>query len=573
MNILDKEDYVKGAPDEALIQLAQMPTEEIPQFLVVSEIQRREKMRADYAAKQQTPQGTVTDQVIQQGIASLNPNPDPLMNAAMGAPNPMMPQDPMMSQDPMMLQDPMMGQGQTMMAAGGGMMPYRMDGRYGTGKVPYGMDLSKLDPQIEETINALRMQGASEEEIYKMLSSGNMYNQGNTGVSNSYENIINTYAPAPKLSVTEEQVYGSSATLKDAEGLQTGLIPTIIDSGLFEATNAPYTRGDRAVRKNLSPEAEKVMDIFTAGQDLFTDQYDKQVKRASQSTLDPDAMKNTFSKRKALADIIGTGPDLSSFEEKFTELGSQRAARAEERRKEIAQEFEEYETKTKEDTRQDLINTAIIQLGGAIASGQSDFGFSEIGKSLQEIKSRADRELKADRRKSLIDQRQEQRLGEAALQASEDKKLNLSKDIVMSNFNAEVKKAEMLSNLEKDTAAYAMDVFKDERAAERFALQTSFKIDQLAQSLTTSAMAGQRDKELTTRAFINGITDITKEALRNQGTVLDDKQVNRISKDIIIKYGGLFGQVAGRDVEDILRGIIEEDPGSGGQKDPLGIRN
>ena len=76
MNILDKEDYVKGAPDEALIQLAQMPTEEIPQFLVVSEIQRREKMRADYAAKQQTPQGTVTDQVIQQGIASLNPNPE-----------------------------------------------------------------------------------------------------------------------------------------------------------------------------------------------------------------------------------------------------------------------------------------------------------------------------------------------------------------------------------------------------------------------------------------------------------------------------------------------------------------
>ena len=44
----------------------------------------------------------------------MNPNPDPLMGAAMGAPPPMMGQDPMMGQmqDPMMqppMQDPMMG--------------------------------------------------------------------------------------------------------------------------------------------------------------------------------------------------------------------------------------------------------------------------------------------------------------------------------------------------------------------------------------------------------------------------------------------------------------------------------
>ena len=132
MNILEQEDYIKGAPDEMLVGLAQMPTGQFPEFLIVSEIQRRQKMRQSYAASQETPQSTVTDQVVSQavaemppqpmappmemapppyetrvvqrggrrirkpvrreeqivgeGIASLNANPDELMNAAMGVP-------------------------------------------------------------------------------------------------------------------------------------------------------------------------------------------------------------------------------------------------------------------------------------------------------------------------------------------------------------------------------------------------------------------------------------------------------------------------------------------------------
>ena len=165
MNILEQEDFVKGLPDEVLVEEAQAPTGNIPQYLVVSEIQRREKMRSKF--DEQVPQETVTDQIISGGIAAMNPNPDPLMSMAMGAPDPMMGQDPMMRapmQDPMMgqMQDPMMGQmpqdlamgqqmpqdpmmqmpmqdpmmqppmqdpmmQQGMMAAGGGMMPYRMD--------------------------------------------------------------------------------------------------------------------------------------------------------------------------------------------------------------------------------------------------------------------------------------------------------------------------------------------------------------------------------------------------------------------------------------------------------------
>ena len=174
MNILQQEDVVKGLPDQVLMQQAQMPTGELPQFLVVSEIQRREKMRKSFA--ETVPEQSVKDQVLSSGIAAMNPNLDPLMASAMGAQggqDPMMGQmqdpmqqqmmqdpmqqqmmqqqmmqDPMqqqMMQDPMQqqmpMQDPMMQQmpmqdpmmQQQVMAAGGGMMPYRM---FNAGRVP-----------------------------------------------------------------------------------------------------------------------------------------------------------------------------------------------------------------------------------------------------------------------------------------------------------------------------------------------------------------------------------------------------------------------------------------------------
>ncbi len=106
MNILEQEDMVKGLPDQVLIQQAQMPTGEIPQFLVVSELDRRQKMRKSFAER--VPEETVAERVISGGIAAMNPNPDPLMTAAMGAQPPLPPPSPPMAGQPP--QDPMMGQ-------------------------------------------------------------------------------------------------------------------------------------------------------------------------------------------------------------------------------------------------------------------------------------------------------------------------------------------------------------------------------------------------------------------------------------------------------------------------------
>ena len=187
MNILEQEDVVKGLPDQVLIQYAQDPTGEIPQFLAVSEIQRREKMRKSF--NERVPEETVTEQVISQGIAAMNPNPDPLMATAMGA---QPPQDPMMGQqmppqDPMM--QPPMGQQMMppqdpmMMAAGGGMMPYRMnsgervpslyDFRPGTVEAGILRDLiasgKYTEEQAKRALQQFSPEGGTEEQILSSL--------------------------------------------------------------------------------------------------------------------------------------------------------------------------------------------------------------------------------------------------------------------------------------------------------------------------------------------------------------------------------------------------------------------
>ena len=84
MNILEVEDMIKGLPDQALQQEAQAPTGQVPQFLVVSEIQRRTDMRKRYQQQQEQPQGTVAEQIVQEGIAGISPQ--------MGMPPQAMPQ-------------------------------------------------------------------------------------------------------------------------------------------------------------------------------------------------------------------------------------------------------------------------------------------------------------------------------------------------------------------------------------------------------------------------------------------------------------------------------------------------
>ena len=144
MNILQLEDTIKGLPDEALMQEAQQPSGQVPQFLVISEVQRRSDMRKRHQQQQQEqPQGTVAAQVLQEGIASMAP-PSPGMQQAMGGPP-------------------------TQMMYGGGVV--RMQNM---GQVPFYPDLASrgFGPSVgemQQKINMLLESGVSTEDIISII--------------------------------------------------------------------------------------------------------------------------------------------------------------------------------------------------------------------------------------------------------------------------------------------------------------------------------------------------------------------------------------------------------------------
>ena len=101
MNIIEMEDMVKGLPDQVLFQEAQAPSGRFPQYLAVSEIQRRNDMRQRFSAR--SPQeGTVKDQILNQGLGALQGMmPESVPPMAPGMAPPMAPQmAPEMGQTP-----------------------------------------------------------------------------------------------------------------------------------------------------------------------------------------------------------------------------------------------------------------------------------------------------------------------------------------------------------------------------------------------------------------------------------------------------------------------------------------
>ena len=171
MNILEVEDMVKGLPDDRLQQEAEMPTGQVPQFLVVSEIQRRSDMRQRFAERQQQqPQGTVKDQVLQQGIASMVPQ-DPQMQPAMMGQQPQMPQEMMPPQGMPMDQPPMgMYRGGVVRMAEGLQAPFSEDDP----RIQYLMQLrdSGRFPTLESVLKELEGQyfDASEEATLQRVT-------------------------------------------------------------------------------------------------------------------------------------------------------------------------------------------------------------------------------------------------------------------------------------------------------------------------------------------------------------------------------------------------------------------
>lgn len=117
MNILEQEDIIKGLPDQALMQEAKMPSGQVPQFLVVSEIQRRKDMRKRYSAER-PQEGTVKDQILGEASMGIMGAMPPQMAMAPQVPQ-RMPQMPPQGIQQAMPPQRMSGGGIVRMANGG----------------------------------------------------------------------------------------------------------------------------------------------------------------------------------------------------------------------------------------------------------------------------------------------------------------------------------------------------------------------------------------------------------------------------------------------------------------------
>ena len=157
MNILEQEDIIKGLPDQALMQEAQMPSGQVPQYLVVSEIQRRSDMRKRFK-EQQPKEGTVKDQVVQEGIMSMMPQMPPSMPMQPSAPPMMPPPMPQGAPPPMPPQD--MAAPPQMMS-GGGIV------RMANGGVSYAQKQQKIRDLLaaNATVPEMLAQGISLDDI------------------------------------------------------------------------------------------------------------------------------------------------------------------------------------------------------------------------------------------------------------------------------------------------------------------------------------------------------------------------------------------------------------------------
>ena len=142
-NILQMQEILKSVPDQRLMQEMQQPTGRAPQYLVMTEIQRRKKVRDEYQGQVQDQQTTVAEDMV------MGPAPQQPPMASAGMP-PQMSQSmpPQMPQSmPPQMQPPMAAAQPPMNMEGGGAL-YRQAGSQAS-QYFGAVDLNRLVSLVE----------------------------------------------------------------------------------------------------------------------------------------------------------------------------------------------------------------------------------------------------------------------------------------------------------------------------------------------------------------------------------------------------------------------------------------
>tara|TARA_R100000995_G_scaffold80056_1_gene51545 strand:+ start:1036 stop:2709 length:1674 start_codon:yes stop_codon:yes gene_type:complete len=394
MNILEVEDVVKGMPDEALQKEAQKPTGRVPQFLVVSEIQRRTDMRERFKAQQsKQPKRSVKEQIVSQGIAAISPEASrqmPFMRQPMQQPmaQPMPPQQMPVNQ--MGPEVPMFRGGVVRYDNGGGTL--RRDVLKKQGFTDQEIDLMLANQMSEQAqskgIGGIGIPSADQlplEEAYEEFP-GQLENiakalEGNAGGFRE----MRTSEAFPDDYDVPDAAYGSD---QDGFGQDLAITETIVKE-IDTVPNAIVTdeskKTDQQRQDDLSvnvggasvptvvPNGEGAEGV--GGEDGALDPKPKTGYEILQDRMQAfmDATKETpstidLSKPEAM--LKGLQVDFSSLAPDYTYEKALAEKRAEE---ELS------------DSRKDAWNQALIQLGAGIIEGKTGEGLSKAGQTAYDM--------------------------------------------------------------------------------------------------------------------------------------------------------------------------------------------
>ena len=402
-------------PDQALMKEAQAPTGRIPQYLVVSEIQRRADMRKRFAGDQQSmPQSTVKDQIVSGGIVGVGQQrqaPQGGMMPQMPAAQPMPPQQPMpVPPQPMPQQMPQqaMSNGGVVRMFNGKVTPFSPQGStleelaesiYDYERQPGERGTKRYEETRSEVAN--RILGPDVFQIPMLPGMGARSKFVESAVESG---MLDKYLPKEENQFLETKVNkqdveggmfapiggtladlprsGQNAINADAAKLglktSTSLDPVTIDAGLNTTTDTDQVNKDLV--KDL-PDIVSRIDASTSKKLLTPDLSPVRTAISELETATESA------KSVAPSDYVNLlreyNPNFGQYAPDFSGLIQDQELKAK---------------KIREDARKDAGAQALIQLGAGILEGNVGEGLRGAGKASSDIMAQARAEASAEER-------------------------------------------------------------------------------------------------------------------------------------------------------------------------------
>ena len=513
MNILEVEDMIKGMPDDSLFREAQQPTGQIPQFLVISEIQRRSDMRRRFQAQQQQPQATVKDQILQQGIGAmvpqqmqqdLGPQPPaapqmgmPAQPGGMGAPAGAPMQAPVQMKEGGIVK--MQDMGRVPSATPMGMNPYGRSSPSLYNVKPNPLyELLSFEDRRKSVLQGLRDRLARGEKLSTVeLDALASYEAEFPGIQGPGAPSADTMARRERVgigalstpTVEERAAQIASAapigTIDDREGPPGDLQPGPEEQG------APMQSGIAGVAPQTAPASRFATDQLIAG--------------ATERTVDPGMMqlRNLLAAQEQRQSV-----DYGGFGERIKGQSEARMKEAEARVNELITEAEKETGKLSADARRDATAQALIQFGAGIAGGDISRGLEKAGTTAYAITAKARDEARDRMRQA----RAEGRSATDAARAAGDAAFNTMLQLDMKTEEGKVAAANALqdnrTSILTEMAKRAGDIEGDRRTILANLARTTAAIEQAAIDRVTEAM---KTEGLNKRAVLNLVESVLKD--------------------------------------------------------------